>query len=88
MTIAHYQTTENLIKAELNTAKNKSKFIRELLQLGNDVAELLSQFEQDHSVYNIGNALIIKSPVTKNSRRRWIWQSNAEKPQWRELIES
>ena len=88
MTIAHYQTTENRIKAELNTAENKSKFIRELLQLGNDVAELLSQFGQDHSVYNIGNALIIKSPITKNSRRGWIWQSNAEKPQWRELIES
>lgn len=90
MTIAHYQTTENRIKAELNTVQNKSKckLIQELLPLGKDVAELLSQFHHDYTVYNIGDALIIKSPMIKNSRRRWIWQSNAEKPQWRELIES
>lgn len=88
MTIAHYQTTENRIKAELNTSKNKSKPIRELLTLGDDVAELLSQFPHNYSVYNIGDALIVKSPILKNTRRRWIWQTSTEKPHWRELIES
>jgi hypothetical protein len=87
MTIEHYQTTVNRIKKELNKNNQPPKTVRELLHFGRDISELLSQFHLDYMVFDIGEALIIKSAL-KGKVNRWIFTTRAETPYWRELIES
>jgi hypothetical protein len=87
MNIAHYQTTVNRIKEALNHNNQPPKTVRELLPLDKDISDLLSNFQLDYMVFNIGEALIIKSAL-RGKVRRWIFTTSAETPHWRELIES
>jgi hypothetical protein len=87
MTIAHYQTTVNRIKELLNHKNQPPKTVRELMPLGEDISELLSKFHLDYMVFDIGEALIIKSAL-EGKVKRWIFTTRAEIPYWRELMES
>jgi hypothetical protein len=57
------------------------------MPLGEDISELLSKFHLDYMVFDIGEALIIKSAL-EGKVKRWIFTTRAEIPYWRELMES
>ncbi len=88
MTLAHYHTTANLIKEHLNPNNNPPKKVKDLILIDINIAEFLSQFPDNYTVWNIGDALVVKSPMIRQKRRRWIWYTYAETPYWKEFLES
>jgi hypothetical protein len=87
MTIVCYQPIVIRIKELLNPKNDPPKTVAELRAEGEDIAEFLAQFPWDYKVFQIGEALIVKSllPGERNAHR-WIWCTVSETPHWKPLI--
>jgi hypothetical protein len=87
MTIVCYQPIVIRIKAILNPKNEPPKTVAELQAEGEDIAEFLAQFPGNYKVFQIGEALIVKSLLAdERNTRRWIWCTVSDTPHWKPLI--